>query len=370
MLESKKSLVYKGLKKKLLSNKYPPMFKLPKEIELAKEFNVSRITIRPALEKLEKEGLIIRRPSKGTFVKGSRPSNKFLIIHSKIDDYSNTSVYILQGIIQKTLEENITTISCEKDFIEGLSAEKFASFVNENGFSGIITIDRNFTGREPYLESLQNLSIPVVLPHAFPQDSKVTGFSVTRVDEQAARTKAIDYLTQKGHRRIASIFPKNAPSLRGFTLAEYRSMLTEHNADNDAQLIVNVPLAKIQVERIVRKLMAMPEPPSAIICYSDFFATYVYQALRQMHLRVPEDIAVMGTCGYPGAALLDPPLSTIDYQYHKQGRMCVELLLKESEEKNQGERIPETFIDSILVERKSTDSKAKKRSVAYVQKVQ
>ena len=66
--------------------------------------------------------------------------------------------------------------------------------------------------------------------------------------------------------------------------------------------------------------------PSAILCYSDFAAIYVYDALKEMGLKIPEDVAVMGTCGYPDARLLSPPLSTIDYEYSKFADMAIEML--------------------------------------------
>jgi DNA-binding LacI/PurR family transcriptional regulator len=45
-----------------------------------------------------------------------------------------------------------------------------------------------------------------------------------------------------------------------------------------------------------------------------------------MGLKIPEDVAVMGTCGYPDARLLSPPLSTVDYEYSKFAEMAVEML--------------------------------------------
>ena len=50
------------------SGHYKPGDRLPTERELAEEFNVSRITVRKALNDLQREGLLIRRRGAGTFV--------------------------------------------------------------------------------------------------------------------------------------------------------------------------------------------------------------------------------------------------------------------------------------------------------------
>ena len=54
------------------SGQYPPGSKLPSEDQLAREFSVSRVTLREALRVLEDDGVIIRRHGTGTFVLDKR----------------------------------------------------------------------------------------------------------------------------------------------------------------------------------------------------------------------------------------------------------------------------------------------------------
>lgn len=64
--------LYLQLKNQLLENIsagiYSKGAKIPTENELAKNFSVSRITVRKALQELEREGLLVRHQGKGTFV--------------------------------------------------------------------------------------------------------------------------------------------------------------------------------------------------------------------------------------------------------------------------------------------------------------
>jgi GntR family transcriptional regulator len=50
------------------SGQHPPGSKLPSEDELAREFSVSRVSLREALRVLEEDGFIVRRHGSGTFV--------------------------------------------------------------------------------------------------------------------------------------------------------------------------------------------------------------------------------------------------------------------------------------------------------------
>jgi len=59
---------------RIRSGHYPPDAQLPAEVDLAEEFNVSRATVRSALNTLATLGLIVRRHGAGTFVTSNRAS--------------------------------------------------------------------------------------------------------------------------------------------------------------------------------------------------------------------------------------------------------------------------------------------------------
>jgi GntR family transcriptional regulator len=54
--------------KKLISKQWLPGEKIPSEKELCQMYGVSRITVRKALDELERSGHLVRRQGKGTFV--------------------------------------------------------------------------------------------------------------------------------------------------------------------------------------------------------------------------------------------------------------------------------------------------------------
>ena len=74
------------LRSKILSGQYEPGQKLPTAVELAAEFRVSKITINGALANLQREGLIIGKQGRGTFVSESIPVTKQFLITGAIHD--------------------------------------------------------------------------------------------------------------------------------------------------------------------------------------------------------------------------------------------------------------------------------------------
>lgn len=75
--------VYVILLQKITDGSYPAGNPIPSEDELAEAFGVSRVTIRKAMDRLEREGRVLRQRGRGTFPltpegTGSQPNNALL----------------------------------------------------------------------------------------------------------------------------------------------------------------------------------------------------------------------------------------------------------------------------------------------------
>jgi DNA-binding LacI/PurR family transcriptional regulator len=103
------------------------------------------------------------------------------------------------------------------------------------------------------------------------------------------------------------------------------------------------------------------------MCYSDFISLDVYKSLDELGYRIPEDIAVMGYCGYPGDHLLSPPLSTIDLQYAKIGKAAAEILYRADEWfGKKGVAVPRIITPHKLAARASTAIKRVEKQLINV----
>lgn len=102
--------------------------------------------------------------------------------------------------------------------------------------------------------------------------------------------------------------------------------------------------------RAMRTLLdRRPVFPLACVCYSDLHAVGVYKAAREMGLRIPEDVSVVGYDNIPQCEEMDPPLSTINVPRHELGRGAVRLL----SDLERGMVPHETIVPSELVARES-----------------
>jgi DNA-binding LacI/PurR family transcriptional regulator len=139
------------------------------------------------------------------------------------------------------------------------------------------------------------------------------GFLSASIDDVGAARTAVDHLVALGHRRIGLIGGDTDDPM-AFTPPlhrrdGYRDALAAVGIEPDTCL---EQLGYFTVDggrAAMRRLLEMPERPSAIFAESDEMAYGALREVRTAGLRVPEDIAVMGFDDQPLSELMD--LSTI-----------------------------------------------------------
>lgn len=102
-------------------------------------------------------------------------------------------------------------------------------------------------------------------------------------------------------------------------------------------------------------LLTLPagQRPTAVITHNDLMALGALHAIRSQHLRVPEDISVIGIDNIHMAAHANPPLTTLAPPKHRMGRMAMQLLRSMMA----GKPPPEpgyTLVECPLIVREST----------------
>jgi LacI family transcriptional regulator len=110
-------------------------------------------------------------------------------------------------------------------------------------------------------------------------------------------------------------------------LAGYRQALAENGVAADEALIVEGDFSTPSGYTGARRLMALREPPTAIFAGNDAAAFGVMDALRDLGLRIPQDVSVLGCDDVRAAAESHPALTTIRQPLAEMGATAVSMLL-------------------------------------------
>jgi DNA-binding LacI/PurR family transcriptional regulator len=122
---------------------------------------------------------------------------------------------------------------------------------------------------------------------------------------------ATRHLLGLGHRRIGIITGPREILCSIARLDGYRAGLDAAGVSIDPDLI---RFGDFHVEsgvRGAREMLARPDRPTAIFAGNDLMALGVYQAAREAHLHIPDDLSVVGFDDLPLAGWVSPPLTTV-----------------------------------------------------------
>ncbi len=327
----KKDQIYFFLREQIESGQLAVGEKVPCELELAKRLQVGKITLRSALARLDEDGFIKRVHGRGTFIASQTPNpsvaGSIMFVHEPGSGSDSSWHYIMPKVETTAKNHNFDIVEATDQTLCAISDDELKSFVKNNNIVGIIATLNDFNGDEPVIDKLKKMARPVILAHPRLKDVNVTGFAGVAIDERQGWQTAIRHLAQNGHSNIAVIGEPSARGFRKHTKEETLRCLAANWATPNPQLIITANFDKMEIGQAVEHLLNVTPQPTAILCYSDFYAIYVYEKLKQLNLRIPDDVAVMGICGFPDAALLSPALSTIDYNYANIAKLAVEMVM-------------------------------------------
>ncbi len=162
---------------------------------------------------------------------------------------------------------------------------------------------------------------------------------------------ATDFLLRAGHRRIGYINGEPSMEASRHRLRGYRHALATADLPFDPDLVREGNWQPLSGYEGAHELMRLASPPTAIFCANDLMAVGCYEALRELGLKIPDDVAVMGYDDREIAQHLHPPLTTVLLPHFEMGTIAAELLLDAAAGPSQ--RREHIKVECPIVERKS-----------------
>jgi LacI family transcriptional regulator len=150
--------------------------------------------------------------------------------------------------------------------------------------------------------------------------------SVLPGDLVGGRT-ATERLIRAGRRRIALINGQQGIDATRDRLKGYRQALASADLTFDADLVRPGNWEPSAGYEETHRLMRLPKPPDAIFCANDMMAAGCYDALKELGLRIPQDVAVIGFDDREIAQFLRPSLTTLVLPHREMGAIAAEHLI-------------------------------------------
>jgi DNA-binding LacI/PurR family transcriptional regulator len=208
------------------------------------------------------------------------------------------------------------------------------------------------------------------LPLVFVDQDPVPGIPSVNVDDRAGARAAAQHLVDLGHRRIGIVNlaidgPRGLvddPLAASFGHPQRQRVLGWLDALNAAGITpTTVQIehdSEDDAEEVARLLLALEEPPTAVLCFSDVLALGVMRAAEDREVSIPGDLSVVGFDDSPVARRVRPRLTTVRQDITAKGHLAAAALTAAIAHARSGTkpRARHHLLPTELVVRQSTSS--------------
>ncbi len=199
----------------------------------------------------------------------------------------------------------------------------YISSLIQSGVDGVILI----LPRNPanYLERLRALKFPYVLVDHQGIDEQ--GPAVGATNFQGAMDST-EYLISLGHRKIAFITGSMDLGCAQERLAGYKAALEKHSLPVKQEWIIEGDFEQSTGYVGAKVLISLKEKPTAIFASNDMMAFGVMNAVRDMGLKIPGDMSIIGFDDIFQSSQTMPGLTTVQQPLEQMGRKATRMLVE------------------------------------------
>jgi LacI family transcriptional regulator len=252
---------------------------------------------------------------------------------------------IIHGIEGQAAARKIAVIVSNTD--ENIDKERKAlRFLTERRVDALIIASAARSG--DHIISCLGEDTPIVLLDRQPQGLKA---DLVRSDDHRGAEILVDYLVGLGHRKIGFIAGKRGISTTKLRLDGYRLALEKYGLECQAELIAQGDFKKEGGREGMLALLALPNPPTSVIASNNLEAIGALSAIREMGLRVPEDLSLVCFDDIELASLVYPFLTVVAQPVRTMGAVAAQLALERLDGKAEQPR--EVVMQMTLLERRS-----------------
>ena len=259
---------------------------------------------------------------------------------------SPEAVVAIDGVRQATWEAG-TMVLVTQTMNSPEMEERTIRMLLANGVGALLYMTI-FTRKVTLPDYFANLPVPVVLLNCYTADQR---FPAVVPAEVGGGQRAAQHLIDGGHRRIGMITGEGWMDAARDRLRGYRRALGAAGIGFDPALVIEGDWSASSGYEGARRLLALPERPTAIFCQNDRMAIGCYEALKEAGLDIPRDMSVIGYDDEEISRHLHPQLTTLVLPHRAMGGWAVRHIAHAPQPGRTKTAI--TRLDCPLIERRS-----------------
>lgn len=189
---------------------------------------------------------------------------------------------------------------------------------------GVIACLSQETTDYTHFAELKDINMPLIM---FDRVCLTDQFSSVVADGEHSAQMATQHLLDNGCKRVAFIGGANHLDIVKRRKHGYLEALRNNKMPIEKELVVCRKIDYEEGKIAAETLLALPNPPDAILAMNDTLAFAAIEVIKSHGLRVPNDVALIGYTDEQHANYIEPKLSAVSHQTYEMGETACLLLI-------------------------------------------
>lgn len=232
---------------------------------------------------------------------------------------------IVFGITEAAREQGYNVFLCVSDYNDVIEAEYFDTLCKQR-VGGIILKSMTRANIERY----DRVNIPLMVMERY---EGMGDHNVVEVDNRLGGYLAVKHLIDCGYQYPAFITGRAEGTTSELRLAGAKQALAEAGIPFRAQVVVQGDFTLEGSKKAAKTLFETGEKIDCVFGMNDLIALGILEYCNEHHIKVPEQVGVVGFDNISYARLPQIQLTTVHQPKHELGRLMLETLLREIQSK-------------------------------------
>ena len=263
-----------------------------------------------------------------------RQSNLIGVVVPNMDYFFSTAV---KGMDEAALEAGYTVVVCQSNESYGREVANVQRLIQSHVDGFIVSLSSE-TQNTDHFKRIIKKNIPLVF---FDRDCSDIDTPKILLDNYEGAYQAVKHLLDRGYRRIAYLGGRTNLSISNTREQGYRDAITQFGLEVDDAINIHGDFDRNYAYQTVKNLLANTENrPDAFFAVSDRLAIGAFQAIKDLGLRMPQDVGLIGFNDEPIMALLSPSVSSVAQPVFEMGKMAARIFIEQlNSDSNSSKRV-------------------------------
>lgn len=271
--------------------------------------------------------------------------------------YINTNFFssVIRGLEEELSPHGYHVIICQSHEDAAIEKKQLNTLLNTQVDGIFISISRNTSDMEYIKEILATINTPIIF---FDRKKDIPGISTITIDDHKGAFMATEHLINQGYKNICHFSGDQNLEIYQNRLNGYIDALKANNLPVIKENIINTGSSIEEGINAVKSLWKRKIKPDAIFSASDFTALGACKEIKNLKVKIPEDIGVIGFSNEPFTQFMELSISSVDQTPVVMGKISGNVFLERIKDNSSGISIEKKLVLApTLYIRQSSDRK-------------